>query len=1767
MEKSLMIHYQDVSVSSEIEIRQQDEANSVASIYGDIFKDITSTKMIWNKKPCPHFQILLESCENEENPTISLTLDIEFTPTYPLSPALIKVLNPKNLLRARVQQIENKIKELIKQFPGEEISFTVISEVKFMLDEFQSITEKVLSLEEERELRLKNERLAMMKEDEIKMKQKELAKRKQDEELNKQILQIRDEYYEDSVEDNNHNNNNYETVSDIDLIPQDTNLYFIFENPITDELPQTRTKIKFRAVSGFIKYFKRDLLSNLGHQYIVKPYLSSNLQEKLDKQDIELSYLLTEIDFINPFWNTEAGKREIQDLEKELQMIISLKNDNILKLLGFQFDKIQSGCSWKLRLLNEFSSTSESVDDILRTAEFLSWPLARAWLIQLLPTLEYLHNCGFVHRLICPSSVFIYQIDNMISESSGSTSGSSSTNNSNSHLNDTSTTKILKLGHPSYGFKLFNMLQTHRNSETLVNQPQPSPLTSGFIPDNWIAPEVKSGGSHTQKTDVWDLGVLFVRIMVNYTALNSTYTSPEEFHRKFLTQEFSGHEHYATLVYDLLSKMLQSKPAKRPTPLELNAVKFLRDGPMIINQHIGGIGIPIDRINISQTLRNPNTIRQERLGHSKHNTNVNANANADSNANADADADADAPNPHQISIRKASGISNYMRDLDSIPSGIRQNFGRYERDFEEIGRLGKGGFGEVVKARNRMEGKFYAIKKIKHRSDKLDSLLSEVLSLARLNHQYIVRYYGTWVEEVVEQGYNSSHVSEEETETETETETDLDQQNDQQNDNEFPSPIQARSSSFLLSHDNSFQVDFMSNSFDPRIEFDDSTEEDDNLDDFIEFANSTDEAGEEAEVEVEVESESQSESMSEQEKNVKPPPKKPVNGPKSILYIQMEFCENNTLMNLIEQGLPGNSNEYWRLFRQLLEAVSYIHGEGFIHRDLKPINIFIDRANNIKVGDFGLAKNSQFTSVISQNNQIFSGGNQDLSTVVGTLFYTANEVATGTYDEKVDMYSLGIIFFEMCYSLSTGMERARTLNDLRLKSIEFPNNFTDSKYKIEKKIIKSLLDHDPKVRPGAMELLQSGWLPVEHQDQVIQQALKSLADPASPWQQQVRQALFNQPYSLAKDLMFEFNHGKSSHLNHLEPTNKDYLLFNRLIQEIFEIFHRHGAIEDFDSNLLIPKAPSQSTDLVYEVLDRNGSVLTLPYDLTLPIARFLSRANVSLTKLYRHEFVYRPSLRGVGKPDKYSSINFDIVSHNLMNRPINDAECLKAIDEIMQKLPCFKIKNSTTIIIINHYDILDAVLSFSFENHGIEESKRQEIFGVLSQLGIEKSSNETKQFLREDLKVPHTVTKDLIDQFDFTIAVDKALQKFQKLMVDSVHLLRIERALSYINKVINILETLGIKNSVYLNPLSNYNSKYYNYGIMFQALFRIEKNRKFQRIATGGRYDSLISSLSNQDISKSITQHAVGFSLNSTFIFLLMKNLINRKVKSVEFDYDNWKGKRCDVLIQSSSSTNSQLLESSYMILKELWERNISVDILNPDPQDDDIVRARDEGADWLIIIKQPKSKEKDRDGKEKKRIKASSRSFKPLKVRNLISNKEADLEYDELIDYLEAEIEERNLQLEILQSEASDQRHQNINELNDLTLSEDLGPSYSLEIDQRAIVVPNEAPRGRRNNKREKWELENDSKIASAQFIKHISTSPVITIDVRDEVLDMIAITSIQQQEEWIRKVVYSTNNLPKSFALNIYNTLQKESAKGHKWAVLYSPKSEKTALIDLQR
>jgi eukaryotic translation initiation factor 2-alpha kinase 4 len=76
-----------------------------------------------------------------------------------------------------------------------------------------------------------------------------------------------------------------------------------------------------------------------------------------------------------------------------------------------------------------------------------------------------------------------------------------------------------------------------------------------------------------------------------------------------------------------------------------------------------------------------------------------------------------------------------------------RNHSRYLNDFDEIGRLGRGGYGEVVKARHKLENQAYAIKKIRQTSmSALNKVLSEIVMLSQLNHPNVVRYFTAWTE-------------------------------------------------------------------------------------------------------------------------------------------------------------------------------------------------------------------------------------------------------------------------------------------------------------------------------------------------------------------------------------------------------------------------------------------------------------------------------------------------------------------------------------------------------------------------------------------------------------------------------------------------------------------------------------------------------------------------------------------------------------------------------------------------------------------------------------------------------------------------------------------------------------------------------------------------------------------------------------------------------------------------------------------------------------
>lgn len=192
--------------------------------------------------------------------------------------------------------------------------------------------------------------------------------------------------------------------------------------------------------------------------------------------------------------------------------------------------------------------------------------------------------------------------------------------------------------------------------------------------------------------------------------------------------------------------------------------------------------------------------------------------------------------------------------------------------------------------------------------------------------------------------------------------------------------------------------------------------------------------------------------------------------PIKYLYILMEYCEEETLFDAIcDKRLMDNPQIVIELLRQILEALSYIHEKGIIHRDVKPSNIFLKSEGDalfIKLGDFGL------TAKMSQASTDPVGCPSD---VVGTLHYMSPEQAKGqAYGEKVDIFAAGVVLFEMLSPpFDTAMERFEVLSSFSAHEKKWPSEFQSRIDNRIFKMLESMLSVDPDKRPSASQLLQN----------------------------------------------------------------------------------------------------------------------------------------------------------------------------------------------------------------------------------------------------------------------------------------------------------------------------------------------------------------------------------------------------------------------------------------------------------------------------------------------------------------------------------------------------------------------------------------------------------------------------------------------------------------------------------------------------------------------
>lgn len=184
-------------------------------------------------------------------------------------------------------------------------------------------------------------------------------------------------------------------------------------------------------------------------------------------------------------------------------------------------------------------------------------------------------------------------------------------------------------------------------------------------------------------------------------------------------------------------------------------------------------------------------------------------------------------------------------------------------------------------------------------------------------------------------------------------------------------------------------------------------------------------------------------------------------------YYLWEFFGEKDLFKLLEDNTHLNQkikeDFLWHIFLQCLEGLTYIHNQGIIHRDIKLGNIFIDDKENIKIGNFEIASvidKNQIKSFTDdpqmQKELILNYGN-----VIGTENYMAPEVENQEhYDQKADVYSLGICFYCLCYY---NLPYINGHNMDELKNDNFYSNEL-------KEIFCKMIQEDPKIRPTSNEI-------------------------------------------------------------------------------------------------------------------------------------------------------------------------------------------------------------------------------------------------------------------------------------------------------------------------------------------------------------------------------------------------------------------------------------------------------------------------------------------------------------------------------------------------------------------------------------------------------------------------------------------------------------------------------------------------------------------------
>ena len=641
---------------TEYELMQQEELLVLESIYGDDFVQQTQTAGVWNKKSTPAFEICVKESVGDSSDQLSLKLKVELTATYPKTTPILKLHEFKDVpeaTRFKIQTvIDTKLKHLVKADAPEGIIYDLIELIREVLrDSAQAIAEgrALPSLEEERERhRIEAQRLLQYQQDEQARQRVEAVeeeKRIMSDMLGAEVERQKQVQRETAAKSKSWQLTHHQADGSSSRRFSSGEGRIRFDRVCT---AKDRAGNEFTFDSVTHKESLED--GPLSRVFTVQPILSEGLG-----QTMVLKETVVRVGSKDP----SEVRKQIKAIEFSLENVRSALGPghrNVLPLIDFKIDMPppNSSAKYTISVLTPWARKG-SLGAMLQLM-LPNISKVREWGRDLIDGMGWIHSHHVTHGSIHADNIMLY------TEQSGEV--------------------VPRITDIDYQRRLHQ-----------ANTRSKSPVGIGSARSSgWIAPEIASSSKphYSLKSDVWDMGVVFVQMVFGVDAV-ARHKSPEEMRKS---------QNLSSQLAEMVDKFFTLDESKRARAIELSSCEFLAtDAP---------IGGPLSNLRSES----PYGLGGGSVGRDPH--------------------------------RDFSAHRTLFENMPSLPAS------RYANDYSEETLLGKGGFGAVVKARLKLDGRVYAIKKIQLRNDEtLSTILAEVKLLSTLNNPHVVRYYSTWVEESI----------------------------------------------------------------------------------------------------------------------------------------------------------------------------------------------------------------------------------------------------------------------------------------------------------------------------------------------------------------------------------------------------------------------------------------------------------------------------------------------------------------------------------------------------------------------------------------------------------------------------------------------------------------------------------------------------------------------------------------------------------------------------------------------------------------------------------------------------------------------------------------------------------------------------------------------------------------------------------------------------------------------------------------------------------